>query len=536
MESLERFILKIVMIGVFAANRIKIYDNMGEEVIKAFLLSQSFDDIVITYDNSTLETDGFIAIDFDNHYETQTNSSSLTTYKSPQSLQQFSQLLSTVPLTEEKKNQSKDQKLMNGFVNQSFETNGTLDESLEDNQMLPIIDKTDKKSMTFHLKALFGPKVKVYITKTLSDKSIFVQLRDSWKQIEEMGLKLNDKYGIAVEENLYPLKVEDIKKDLVVAAKFTDDQNWYRASIVDISKKKKKVKVFYIDFGNTETIGVEFCRYLTPELRELSPQAIHCRPLNEGLSSVTLELYETNGIEIECEFKALNNEVMDVRLYDNGTLLTSDSVPNSPKRVAKEPEVPKLEVKTTSGEQMIENWKLSEEVIKRSEQFVKTLIETENKAVVSQSNNTQSIYCQLDENLESIVIPLVEDMTDFYENENYIDINQFDFNEIKAKKILIAAKSELTDKWLRAQVLSVNPEERVELFFVDFGTTGTVDYKICRHLSEIYFRDVFQAIHCRPVNKGINYMTLKNLEASERALPITFYGIKGNVLDVFLKF
>ena len=74
-------------------------------------------------------------------------------------------------------------------------------------------------------------------------------------------------------------------------AKFTGDGNWYRAVVlqarsslnksdgVDGSGERKtiiNVEVFYIDFGNIESLGVENLRDLLPRFMELPAQVVRC--------------------------------------------------------------------------------------------------------------------------------------------------------------------------------------------------------------------------------------------------------------------
>jgi len=63
----------------------------------------------------------------------------------------------------------------------------------------------------------------------------------------------------------------------IVAAKFTQDDDWYRAKVV--KKEKDEYTVLFVDYGNTDVVGKDRLRALDPTLGPgvISPQAIECR-------------------------------------------------------------------------------------------------------------------------------------------------------------------------------------------------------------------------------------------------------------------
>ncbi|XP_064626678.1 uncharacterized protein LOC135487163 isoform X2 [Lineus longissimus] len=57
-------------------------------------------------------------------------------------------------------------------------------------------------------------------------------------------------------------------------AQFTEDQGWYRASV--LAGQGDKVKVFYVDYGNSEELPKSCVRIMDPRFLLLPAQAIHC--------------------------------------------------------------------------------------------------------------------------------------------------------------------------------------------------------------------------------------------------------------------
>ncbi|KAL4226350.1 piRNA metabolic process [Mactra antiquata] len=60
----------------------------------------------------------------------------------------------------------------------------------------------------------------------------------------------------------------------MVVARFTYDQQWYRARVLTVSEDK--IRVFYVDFGNTEWLPEEEICDIKPEFLHLPFQAVEC--------------------------------------------------------------------------------------------------------------------------------------------------------------------------------------------------------------------------------------------------------------------
>ena len=80
--------------------------------------------------------------------------------------------------------------------------------------------------------------------------------------------------GYAKENKMRPLT----KLEGACSAKFSGDDRFYRGLILETKKDEQKtlVKVFYVDFGNSEWHPSDHVFYLPPQFLELPPQAIKC--------------------------------------------------------------------------------------------------------------------------------------------------------------------------------------------------------------------------------------------------------------------
>lgn len=69
--------------------------------------------------------------------------------------------------------------------------------------------------------------------------------------------------------------------DGIVAAKFPHDDSWYRGRVCDFvsneeDPQQSQVTVYYVDFGDTETIKMDTVCELRTDFLKLSFQAIEC--------------------------------------------------------------------------------------------------------------------------------------------------------------------------------------------------------------------------------------------------------------------
>ncbi|XP_070552424.1 uncharacterized protein [Ptychodera flava] len=66
-----------------------------------------------------------------------------------------------------------------------------------------------------------------------------------------------------------------LKPNVTCCAQFTEDNEWYRANILEIDEEKGNAKVMYVDYGNTENISVFRLKQL---LREFYDEPVQCVP------------------------------------------------------------------------------------------------------------------------------------------------------------------------------------------------------------------------------------------------------------------
>lgn len=103
-------------------------------------------------------------------------------------------------------------------------------------------------------------------------------------------------------------------------AKFSADDSWYRGKILHCLEEEdtQTLKIFYVDFGNSEWLPSSRVRHLKKQHAELPQMAVHCSL--EGIDSSDPSITDTLKTFIDKELKMTliqrSGEVLCVRLVD----------------------------------------------------------------------------------------------------------------------------------------------------------------------------------------------------------------------------
>ncbi|XP_074730149.1 tudor domain-containing protein 1 [Strix uralensis] len=140
-------------------------------------------------------------------------------------------------------------------------------------------------------------KVQGTVTEFKSPREFYIQMSspEVLDQISKLSAKLQDCYANKViQEQYIAVKGE------VCVARCTLDQTWSRALVKDLDISQKKAQVFYIDYGNEESIPLSWVKALHKDTELLFPPcAIKCSFANydpkekgwsEGIDNIYLQL------------------------------------------------------------------------------------------------------------------------------------------------------------------------------------------------------------------------------------------------------
>lgn len=89
---------------------------------------------------------------------------------------------------------------------------------------------------------------RVVITYISSDLKVYVQYSNQGKQIEQLQSNLRQHFTETKPTGRYSPKQNEL-----VAARFSSDDQWYRARVEKI-ESNYRISVYYIDYGNREVI------------------------------------------------------------------------------------------------------------------------------------------------------------------------------------------------------------------------------------------------------------------------------------------
>ena len=120
-----------------------------------------------------------------------------------------------------------------------------------------------------------GETLQVTVTYAQSPDAVYVQ-KFNGKDHEDMLKVLQQMMDVYTSRNGDQWQIGWPYKDMVCAARYSEDQNWYRALVTDVTADKV-AKVLFVDFGNSEELSFTELRRLPDHLVKLPTQAMKCR-------------------------------------------------------------------------------------------------------------------------------------------------------------------------------------------------------------------------------------------------------------------
>ncbi|OCT71271.1 hypothetical protein XELAEV_18034249mg [Xenopus laevis] len=121
--------------------------------------------------------------------------------------------------------------------------------------------KEGKESQGFVLDFLSPSKFYIQVCTTKSVESL-VKVSTLLKEIYTKPENLKKGYTPAIGE--------------ICVAKYAQDQNWYRVMVHSVDDQMKMAQVFYLDFGNLETVSMNDVQQMHKDVELIPPTAIKC--------------------------------------------------------------------------------------------------------------------------------------------------------------------------------------------------------------------------------------------------------------------
>jgi hypothetical protein len=108
----------------------------------------------------------------------------------------------------------------------------------------------------------------------------FAQLLDCFipfdECFDEFQLECDQSTSVMSFEKLNKIDISE-QNNLAIAARFLDDNLWYRARILDMSTESNQLNIQFVDYGNQQLTKIEDCIFLSRRFaHEFYPSAVPC--------------------------------------------------------------------------------------------------------------------------------------------------------------------------------------------------------------------------------------------------------------------
>ncbi|XP_033121614.1 tudor domain-containing protein 7-like [Anneissia japonica] len=317
-------------------------------------------------------------------------------------------------------------------------------------------------------------RVVVYVSYILSCSEFFVQYDDS--PIEEIAQRLSNQCESC------SLPMTRYSKGEFCAAQYSEDNNWCRAKILEVhrapkavynveqGKEQDEIQVFFLDYGNQESLRPTSLQFLTPVFGNEPAQAVRC-----SLNSINpLQSEKRFSAEANTRFRQLTKHIpllMTVEDIVNDTCIV-DLVTEKDVNIAQK----------LCQEELVDG--MSPPPLIYPER-------TPWEVSVTYSTSTTEFCIQFEEYSEEFEA-LEAELNSFYGSRSH--------NSLSGKPELGKAYAICTgNSWYRVVVCGF-AEKKVMCHYVDYGDREVLDWSQFEHLEKKFLNLPFQSVRCSLAN------------------------------------
>ncbi|XP_052057954.1 uncharacterized protein LOC127698468 isoform X6 [Mytilus californianus] len=170
-------------------------------------------------------------------------------------------------------------------------------------------------------KFVLGKSLTVNVVYSNNPAEFWCQSLDQVPAFEEMSENMNKEYN-SISENELNLDKPEIQMPCI--AKFSEDEQWYRAEILNI--KGDDLEVLFVDYGNTETVSKLSAKSIKTQYYSMPIQGIKCllnnvKPNGNSWSEKSNDDFSTSTTDknMELKFISLLSGTYEVELKDSET-------------------------------------------------------------------------------------------------------------------------------------------------------------------------------------------------------------------------
>ena len=163
-----------------------------------------------------------------------------------------------------------------------------------------------------------GSQHEVYVSHLISPGAFWLQLAATEEALALLSNRLTAVYD---SSEVTSLDLKEPETGMSCCARFSEDRSWYRGVVRSVSPTG--CLVYFVDYGNSETVAPADIKFLKPEFLDLQIQAIKCslvgcHPENQSDEAITC----FSGLVLEklliAEFMRGSAEQWEVSLYYEG--------------------------------------------------------------------------------------------------------------------------------------------------------------------------------------------------------------------------
>ncbi|KAF6736623.1 Tudor domain-containing protein 6 [Oryzias melastigma] len=307
-----------------------------------------------------------------------------------------------------------------------------------------------------------------------------------------------------IQTETYRKELDELLDKSTTCTKAKDNE-FYRASVCEVGNAK--VKVFFIDYGNTEVVDRSDIRSLLPEFKELPQLALKC-----SLASVGPKEGRWNDAATEFFTKVVTDKVLNVcvkvKNADGYVVQLTDPNAQSEQDVGRlmcnlghaewlELSQPLVVMPHVNGnvpscrDEQVQPQTKGGFVIKEAPLFKARMFSIGSllDVIVSCIESPNDFWCQLVQNTRHLHL-LMDDLQSHYANS--------EFQPDVGKSCVVQHPS--NGKWYRALVVRRHKTPHVDVLFVDYGQTETVSIYTLRRISPEFLTLDGQAFRCSLLN------------------------------------
>ena len=363
------------------------------------------------------------------------------------------------------------------------------------------VDEDVPSDVFASLKLNIRESVDVYVVYTVNPELFYCQVIKNSSSLSELMAEMNKYYEALSESDIL---IERPEIGMPCAAKFSEDDTWYRAEIQ--TPGQKEVEVQFVDYGNTESIVMSKIRKLKPEYLKMKSQGIKC-----GLDGVVAQnkVWEEKSIE---DFEGLT---MDKHLVSKIINRSSDGTHLL--------ELENVEEKINIGDSMCDKGHcsyVSSKISPKKDQIIESpytvcdlAVGDELDVYVPCIENPEQFWIQPVSDEENL-IAFVDGIQEFYTSGAGASMN---VASVMPGQAVIALFSE-DSAWYRGYVEKKGAKD-AKVRFVDYGNSDMVVRESLRQPSEAMLKEPSHAAMCklkgiRPLQTGVWTPDAKDIMSS----------------------